>query len=81
MLVKFAFPLQTDYPDVDMLRIKESNHFATECVVPRRPKRNLPPLPEDKECSTAELRRSNRLVHKRRRQRHNLPVVPEYDEC
>ncbi|CAG4990400.1 unnamed protein product [Colias eurytheme] len=82
MLVKFAFPMLPAYHDVDMLRSKEFNSFATECVLPRRPKRNLSPLPEDKECSNTDMRKNSRLVHRRRRQRRQcLPVLPEYDEC
>lgn len=81
MMVKLAFPLlAADYPDVDMLRCKDWNHFATECVVPRRPKRNLPPLPEDKECSNTELRKCSKTVHRRRKYRR-LPSLPEHDEC
>ncbi|CAH2055664.1 unnamed protein product, partial [Iphiclides podalirius] len=69
-------------PDVDMLRCKEHNSFATECVLPRRVKRSLPPLPEDKECSGMELKKGSKAARRRRQRRHvRLPVVPEYDEC
>lgn len=80
MLVKLTFPVIP--PDVDMLRCKELNNFATECIVPRRPKRSLPPLPEDKECSNIELKKFT-TVHKRkhRRQCLLLPALPEFDEC
>lgn len=80
MLIKLTFPVIP--PDVDMLRCKEQNNFATECIVPRRPKRNLPPLPEDKECSNIELKKFT-MVHKRkhRRQCLLLPALPEFDEC
>ncbi|CAG5054062.1 unnamed protein product [Parnassius apollo] len=85
MLIKLAFPLQhTSYPDVDMLRCKELNNFATECVLPRRLKRSLPPLPEDKECSSMELKKCSKTFQRKRRQRRqclSLPALPEYDEC
>lgn len=81
MLVKISFPLQRAFFDVDMLRIKELNNFETECVLPRRLKRNLPPLPEDKECSNMELKKTIKTVHRKRRQRRlRLPALPEYDE-
>ncbi|KOB78856.1 Uncharacterized protein OBRU01_01299 [Operophtera brumata] len=85
MIVKLAFPsLASEFLDVDMLRSKEMNHFATECVLPRRPKRSLPPLPEDKECSNTELRKTNVAVPRRRKYRKQclkLPALPEHDEC
>ncbi|KAF9824883.1 hypothetical protein SFRURICE_015281 [Spodoptera frugiperda] len=85
MLVKLAFPtLSSEYPDVDMLRCKEVNNFATECILPRRPKRSLAPLPEDKECSNTELKKTCKMVHRRRKHRKQclkLPALPEYDEC
>lgn len=85
MLVKLAFPsFASDFPDVDMLRCKEINNFATECVLPRRPKRSLPPLPEDKECSNIELNKTSATVSRRRKCRKQclkLPALPEHDEC
>ncbi|CAG9782502.1 unnamed protein product [Diatraea saccharalis] len=85
MLVKLPFPIQNKfYPDVDMLRCKDLNSYATECVVPRRPNRCLPPLPEDKECSNSELKNCTQMSS-RKRNRHRgqcllLPAVQEYDE-
>lgn len=83
MLVKLAFPsLGSEFPDVDMLRCKEMNNFATECVLPRRPKRTLPPLPEDKECSNKDLNKSNAMPRRKyRKQCLKLPALPEHDEC
>ncbi|CAH4001180.1 unnamed protein product [Pieris brassicae] len=68
-------PMQMDYESA----LKMKDNFM-ECVVPRRPRRCLSPLPEDRECSNSDLRKSS-LVNRRRRQRRRLPVVPEYDEC
>lgn len=81
MLIKF--PLQMKYSNVYMLKVKELNSFATECVVPRLPKRRLPPLLEDKECNNTDVKKITRFVNHRRRQRRQwrLAVVPEYDEC
>lgn len=74
-------PVHALHQDVDMLRCKEFNSF-TECVLPRRAKRSLPPLPEDKECSSMELKKGTKAVRKRRQRRSvRLPAVPEYDEC
>lgn len=70
------------YTDVDMMRYKDYN-YSDETVVPRRPKKNLPPLPEDKECSNSELKKTYVIVIKKRGKRRqiNLPVLPENDEC
>ncbi|CAH2087824.1 unnamed protein product [Euphydryas editha] len=81
MLVKLSSHfLLMSYPDVDMLKHKDN--FTMECVLPRRPKQNLPPLPEDREYSNVEYKKS-KLVHRKRRQRRqvSLPVLPESDEC
>ncbi|CAH0718975.1 unnamed protein product, partial [Brenthis ino] len=74
MLVKIAHM----YPDVDNLRCKDLT-LTMECIIPRRPKRNLPTLPEDKEY-TIEFK--TKLVGKKRRQRRQLrlPVLQESDE-
>lgn len=83
MIVKIAFPA-LGYPDVDMLRCKELNSFATECVIPRRPKRGLPPLPEDKECSNSELKKCIKVSNRKRKHRGQcliLPSLKESDEC
>lgn len=84
MLVKLAFSVTPmSYPDVDMLRGKDIGNLATEYVHPRRLKRNLPTLPEDNECGM-EVKKFNKQMHKRRRQRRQclrLPSLPEHDEC
>lgn len=84
LLDKLSFAALSDYPNVDMLRVKDLNHFATECVIPRRPKRCLATLPEDKECSNTELKKSSKFVNRKRKIRRQflkLPALPEYDEC
>lgn len=81
MLVKYASQsLPMTYQDVDMLKYKENN-FDTQCVLPKRIKRNLPPLPEDGDSSCSEIRKSKLLQRKRRQRRLGLPVLHEKDEC
>ncbi|CAH2258050.1 jg26745 [Pararge aegeria aegeria] len=81
MLLKFTSQTNSMfYQDVDMLRYKENN-FATQYILPRRIKRNLPTLPEDAESSCLELRKSKLLHRKRRQRRLRLPVLHENDEC
>lgn len=67
------------YPDVDNLRSRDLN-FNMDCRIPKRPKRNLPTLPEDKEYNSIDIR--TKVVIKKRRQRRQirLPVLPESDE-
>ncbi|GBP59175.1 hypothetical protein EVAR_53329_1 [Eumeta japonica] len=90
MLVKTGYPmlLATDVYPGGVYGVKELSYggFVTECIQPRsrRPRRSLPPLPEDKECSNMEFRRSSKMALKRRRHRRQclkLPSLPEHDEC
>ena len=68
------------YPDVDNLRCRDLN-FTMDCIIPKRPKRNLPTLPEDKEYKESVDIRTKVVIKKRRQRRHiRLPVLPESDE-
>lgn len=80
-MTKLGFSPIELYPDVDMLKRKALMSFAAESIQPRRPRRSLPPLPEEKECTNIDLRRCTKVVQRKRRlKRAKLPSLPESDE-